>query len=308
MRVTITGGTGFIGRALARRLIEAGHAVSVTARQRPTDLDGSIAFAPWDVLSGDPPLEVIRDVDAVVHLAGEPVAQRWTAATKARIRASRVEGTRRLVSALSGLERCPAVLVAASAIGIYGDRGDAWLTEASPPGRGFLAEVAGAWERESAEAEALGVRVVRLRIGIVLGREGGALARMLPLFRMGLGGQLGSGRQWMSWIHLDDLVGLIVWALGVGALRGPVNAVAPEPVTNREFTRRLAAALGRPAWFRVPALALRLLYGEMGSVLLESQRVYPEAALRAGFTFRHAELSGALRDLLSGAAATAARL
>lgn len=299
MRVTITGGTGFLGRALARRLTEAGDAVHVTGRRRPQDFDPRVAFSLWDVMAAQPPRECLSGAEAVVHLAGETVAQRWTAAAKARIRASRVEGTRRLVAALASLERRPAVLIAASAIGIYGDRGDEWLTESSPPGRGFLAELAVEWERESAEARKLGLRVTLLRIGIVLGPQGGALARMLPLFRLGLGGALGSGVQWMSWIHLEDLVELMSFALREPRLEGPLNAVAPNPVRNAEFTRTLAAALGRPASLRVPAFALRLRFGEMASMLLESQRVRPQAALAAGFGFRRPELAPALEDLLS---------
>jgi uncharacterized protein (TIGR01777 family) len=301
MRVTLTGGTGFIGRALARRLLEEGHAVHLLARRRPEGTEPRAAFSVWDAAAGDPPLESLEHTQAVIHLAGEPVAQRWSEAAKARIRASRVEGTRRLVGALARLERPPGVLVSASAIGIYGSRGDEWLTESSPPGHGFLAEVVRQWEREAQAAEALGLRVVRLRIGVVLSREGGALARMLPAFRAGLGGRLGSGRQWMSWIHLEDLVKLILFAVRTPGLRGPVNAVAPHPATNAEFTRALAAALRRPAFWRVPGFLLRALFGEMASVLLDSQRVRPEAALAAGFRFRRPELAEALRDLLGRA-------
>jgi len=233
----------------------------------------------------------------VVHLAGEPVAQRWTAAARERIRNSRVLGTRSLVSALR--HQPPAVLVSASAIGYYGSRGDEVLTEASPPGPDFLGQVSVGWEQEARVAEKFGVRVVTPRIGVVLGRGGGALAPMALPFRLGVGGRLGTGKQWMSWIHLDDLVSLIEFAATNAALSGPVNAVAPNPVTNAAFTRELAAALHRPAIFPVPALALKLLLGEMSQMLLGSQRVIPEAALRAGFQFRFAEAGQALRQIFA---------
>jgi uncharacterized protein (TIGR01777 family) len=248
-------------------------------------------------MSGPPPAESLAGVDAVVHLAGEPVAQRWTAAARGRIRRSRVEGTRNLMEGLAKLLRPPRVVVCASAVGYYGSRGDEVLSEASLPGEGFLPEVCVAWEREAEAAGFFGARVVRLRIGVVLARGGGALARMLPPFRLGIGGRLSTGRQWMSWIHLDDLVGLIRFALENDSLRGAVNAVAPAPATNAEFTRALAAAVHRPAIFPVPAPALRLLFGEMAQVMLSSQRAAPFAAQAAGFEFRHADLRAALRDV-----------
>lgn len=290
-----------MGRAAAQRLSEEGYEVHLTGRRKPADAALRFGFSAWDVLKEDPPQECLT-ADWLVHLAGEPVAQRWTAAAKARIRASRVEGTRRLVEALARNSRRPEALVCASATGIYGARGDQWLTENSPPGRGFLAEVAQEWEQQAVAAEALGVRVVRLRMGVVLGRRGGALARMLPAFGLGLGARLGSGAQWMSWIHLEDLAELIAFALQQVRLYGPVNATAPQPVTNAEFTRALAAVLRRPALLRAPALLLRLLLGEMATVLLDSQRVRPEAALAAGFRFRRPELGPALAHLLRGGA------
>jgi uncharacterized protein (TIGR01777 family) len=215
---------------------------------------------------------------------------------KKEIRASRVQGTHHLVTALSTLKQRPMVLVCASAIGIYGDRGDEVLTEESPVATGFLADVCRQWESEADLAESLGVRVVKLRFGIALGRKGGALEKMLPPFRAFMGGRLGSGSQWMSWIHIDDIVGLIRWALG-NPLSGVVNATAPNPVRNLEFTRELGAALHRPAIFPVPAPALRALFGEMASVLLASQRVLPKAAEAAGYTFAFPELGAALQDL-----------
>jgi hypothetical protein len=272
--VTITGASGFIGRALNARLSAAGHRVETHSARSPRPLAIS---------------------DAVVHLAGEPIAQRWTVAAKRRIRESRVEGTRRLIAALPAP---PRVFVCASAVGFYGSRGDEWLTETSAPGADFLAEVSVEWERAAAEARALGTRVVSLRSGMVLGRGGGALARMLPAFRMGVGGRLGSGLQFTPWIHLEDLLDLVEFTLANEAVSGPLNAVAPEPATNREFTAALGRALARPAVLPVPAFALKALFGEMATVLLASQRVAPRAALDAGFEFRHPELSAALQDLL----------
>src|SRR6266700_1081504 len=280
MIIAITGGSGFIGRALANRLRGAGHSVtSISLRNAP----GPEAFAGCDV---------------VVHLAGEPVAQRWTAAARERILDSRIEGTRSLVKTLRS--QPPRVLVSASAVGYYGSHGDETLTEEAAPAADFLGQVAAGWEQEARTAEEFGVRVVTPRIGVVLGRGGGALARMLPPFRLGVGGRLGNGRQWMSWIHLDDLLALIEFALATPALSGPVNAVAPNPVTNAEFARELAAVLHRPAIFPVPAIALRVLFGQMSQVLLGSQRVIPEGAVRAGFRFRYENLGAALRQILGG--------
>jgi uncharacterized protein (TIGR01777 family) len=269
MRIAVTGASGFVGRATVARLAAAGHTVL------PMKLRENPAAPPCD---------------AVVHLAGEPIAQRWTAEAKRRIRESRVEGTRRLVESFRGAP--PRTLVAASAIGYYGSRGDEILTEDSAPGAGFLAELCVEWERAAAEARFLGVRVIQLRIGMALGRGGGALPRMLPAFRLAVGARLGSGRQWMSWIHVEDLAALIEFALN--SLDGPVNAVAPQPVTNAEFTRALASAVRRPAFAVAPAFLLKLLLGEMSDVLLSSQRVAPRAAESAGFTFRYPELRAAL--------------
>jgi uncharacterized protein (TIGR01777 family) len=278
MRVAITGASGFIGASLARNLAADGHSVAAIGRD-----PGALA--------------AIDGADAVVHLAGEPLAQRWTAVAKKRIRSSRIEGTRRLIDALRGLAKPPATLVSASAIGIYGSRGDEILTEQSFPGNDFLASLCVEWEHEAQAAANLGVRVVRLRTGMVLGRGGGALAKMLPVFRTGLGGRLGGGGQWMSWIHIDDLVALIRHAIDLPALGGPVNATAPNPVTNAVFTEELAAALHRSTFLPVPEFALKLLYGEMSEVLLASQRVVPVAAEAAGFRFRYPQLPPALRNL-----------
>jgi uncharacterized protein (TIGR01777 family) len=251
---------------------------------------------PWNPAQSEPPAESLRDVDAVVHLAGEPVAQRWNATVKARLRDSRVLGTANLVKAIGRLDRKPEVLVCSSAIGYYGSRGDEILTETSTQGNDFLAEVCAEWERSAAEAKAFGVRVVSIRTGHVLDPRGGLLKRILPPYRMGLGGKLGNGRQWTSWIHLEDMANLFQFAIDQ-PVSGPLNGVAPNPVSNAEFTRALAAALHRPAIFPVPKLALSILFGEMAEVILGSQRVQPERSQAAGFAFKYPELGPALENL-----------
>jgi uncharacterized protein (TIGR01777 family) len=274
-----------------------GHRLHVLSRHAGTNLPPNVSLSVWDALAGPPPEASLRDAEAVIHLAGEPVAQRWTAEGKGRIRQSRVQGTRSLVEALGNLSSGPRALVCSSAIGYYGSRADDVLTEASAPGTGFLPEVCVAWEGEAAAAEQLGMRVVRLRTGVVLDRRGGALERMLPAFRLGAGGRLGNGRQWMSWIHLDDLCEMFRFA-AEQPVRGAMNGVAPHPITNGDFTRALAAALKRPALLPVPAIALRLLFGEMAEVLLSSQRVLPKGAEEAGYRFRYPQLAAALADAL----------
>jgi hypothetical protein len=243
----------------------------------------------------------------VFNLAGEPVAEgRWTAERKRRIRDSRVLGTRNLVAGLAAQESRPRVLVSASAVGYYGDRDDEVLDETSSSGHGFLAEICVEWEREALAAERLGIRVVCVRTGIVLAPGGGALARMLTSFRLGAGGKLGSGRQWMAWIHLDDEVGILIHASQDARIRGAINAVGPRPVTNAEFTRALGHAIHRPAFLPVPMTALRLAFGEMSEILTASQRVLPREAERTGYTFKHPELAGALAAALTGAATSEA--
>lgn len=302
MRVVVTGGTGFIGRQLVRRLLERGHQVSVLTRDRGRAaplLPARATLREWDVQRALEP-DVVAGADAVINLAGEGVADaRWSASRKAAIRDSRVLGTRAVVRALGALAPAdrPRVLVSASAIGYYGDRGGEELDEASAPGAGFLADVCRAWEHEAGEARALGVRTAIVRIGLVLGRDGGALGKMLPPFRLGLGGRLGSGKQWMSWIHLHDLVELFRFALEEDRVDSVLGGVAPVPVTNAGFTRALGAVLGRPTLLPAPAAALRLALGEMSAVLLASQRVLPRAATRLGFSFRYPELEPALREL-----------
>ena len=298
MNITISGASGFIGRRLLKILSSAGHSLHVLSRHAGTNLPaGAGLLSLWDPMKGQPPRESLERADVMIHLAGEPVAQRWTAAARARIRESRVSGTRHLVEALSALPRKPAALICASAIGYYGSRGDELLNESAPPGSGFLPEVCVAWEREARAAEALGVRVACIRIGIALDSRGGALPQMLNPFRFGVGGRLGSGQQWMSWIHLDDLAELFRFA-AEHPVSGAVNGVAPQPVRNVEFTREIARALKRPALFRVPGLALQLLLGEMAELLLGSQRSVPTSAQAAGFTFRYPLLGPALADLL----------
>lgn len=310
MRVLVTGATGFVGRRLVERL-ERPVVLSRNPDSARRQLGDVIAHA-WNPEAGPPPAAAFEGVEAVIHLAGEPVAEgRWTAAKKRRIRESRVEGTRQLVAGLAELAQRPRVLVSASAVGIYGSQGETVLDETAAPAGDYLAEVCSAWEREALAATQLGLRVVNARIGIVLGPGGGALGKMLPIFKLGLGGRLASGQQWMPWIHLDDVVGLLLFAAEQEQATGPMNTVAPEPVSNREFTRVLAQTLRRPALFPAPAFGLRLGLGEFAQVLLASQRVVPRAAERWGYRFRYPDLAGALSASVgasSGAAATARSL
>jgi hypothetical protein len=294
LRIAVTGATGLVGGALTESLRAAGHRVDRIGRGAPRPGTTDIR---WDPGQGALDPRALDGVDAVVHLAGESVAAgRWTPARKTAIRDSRVAGTRLLAVTLAGLRPPPGVLLSASAIGIYGDRGDEALDETAAPGRGFLAEVAQAWEAATGPARTAGIRVVTLRIGMVLARSGGALGQMLVPFRLGLGGVVGDGRQPVSWIARDDLVGAIQHLLRAGQVAGPVNGVAPSPVTNREFTRTLARVLGRPALVPLPAPAVRLLFGEMGqALLLGGARVVPRRLLDSGFVFRHPGLEDALR-------------
>lgn len=298
MRVTVTGGTGFVGGRLVGQLLGAGADVQVLTRSLRANLPPQVGAHVWDSQAEEAPLASLTGSSAVINLIGEPVAQRWSPEIKRRIRDSRILSTRNLVKAISRMEHPPELLVSASAIGYYGSRSDELLTEESAPGEDFLGEVSRAWEEEAQAAEAFGVRVVRLRIGIVLGPEGGALQRMLPPFRAGLGGPLGSGTQWMSWVHIDDLVGMMLFAMQYPHIRGAWNAVSPNPVTNQEFTDTLARILKRPAFFRVPEFALRMLFGEGATVVLASQRVKPAAAEAAAFRFQYAGLHAALRHVL----------
>ena len=298
MTIAITGASGFIGRRLMKALSGGNHTIRVLSRHAGTNLPAGVKLYVWDPVKGAPPAESLDGADAVVHLAGEPIAQRWNDEVKQKIRDSRVAGTRNLAQALSDLSARPAVLICSSAIGYYGSRGDEVLTESSTPGIGFMAQVCAAWEQEAAAAESLGIRLVKVRTGVVLGENGGALPMMMRPFKAGMGGELGSGDQWMSWIHLDDLVGIMQHALD-NPMQGPVNGTAPNPVTNAEFTKKLAHTLGRPAVFPVPAFMLKTMFGEMSEVMLTSQRVLPKAAEAAGYQFRFPEVEGALQNILS---------
>lgn len=265
--------------------------------QAPPEFAQSACFR-WDPARELPPAEAFDGCQAVFHLAGEPVAEgRWTKAKKANIRDSRVEGTKHLVEALRELESRPRVLVSASAVGFYGSRGNEVLAESAAAAEGFLADVCRAWEAEALAAEDLGMRVVTIRIGLVLGAQGGALARMLPLFKLCAGGRLGHGRQWMPWIHVDDLASLFLFCAQSETLAGAVNGCAPNPVTNRQFTKALASAVGRPAPFPAPAFALRLGLGEFAEVLLASQRAVPDKAQGAGFQFKYPTIATALKGV-----------
>ena len=288
MRILVTGGTGFVGAPLCHALRGAGHTVRVVTRDPSLADETAVA---WDDVG-----QAMRETEAVVNLAGEPIAaRRWKDEQKRKIRDSRVETTRRLVAAMAATEPRPAVLLSASAIGYYGPHGDEPLDESAGPGSDFLADVCTAWENEALAAERAGVRVVRLRLGIVLAADGGALARMLRPFRAFVGGPIGSGQQWMSWIHRDDVTGLVVAALEDDRWRGAVNATAPEPVTNAEFARTLGRTLSRPAVLRTPALVLRLALGEMAEMLLTGQRVLPRVAEQRGYRWRYPTLASALR-------------
>jgi uncharacterized protein (TIGR01777 family) len=303
MKALVTGATGFVGPRLLR-LLDSPVVLSrdpERARRSIGGLAGRIVR--WDPMEGPPPPEAFAGIDVVYHLAGESVAEgRWTKAQKARIRDSRVVGTRHLVQGIDRAERKPAVLVSASAVGYYGDRGDEELTESAPPAHDFLGEVCVEWEREALAAERSGVRVVTARTGIVLGAGGGALAKMLTPFKLGAGGPLGSGRQWMPWIHVTDLARLYVHGAETESIRGAMNATAPHPVRNSEFTKALGRQLHRPAFMPAPYIGLRIVFGEFAQVLFASQRVIPKVALDTGFTFQYPELSAALREILAPAA------
>ena len=297
MKALVTGATGFLGRHLLPTLDFA----RVLARDpdRARAMPGVVEAVAWDADRAVPP-QALRDVDVVFHLAGEPIAGgRLTAARKQRIRASRVDGTRAMVAALRDAPSRPRVLVCASAIGYYGSRGDEVLTERSSRGADFLSQVCVEWEEEAMAARTLGMRVVCARIGLVLARDGGVLASMRPAFGLGLGGPMGSGKQWMSWIHVDDVVGLLRHAADRDDVEGPLNLVAPSPQRNTDFARALGKAVRRPAWVRAPAVALRVALGELAGLILGSQRVAPEKAQRTGYPFRFASLPSALADLLS---------
>jgi uncharacterized protein (TIGR01777 family) len=297
MKALITGATGFVGRRLVAKV--PGSVVLTRDASRAKSVLGDVNAYPWDASREKPPAAAFQGVDTIFHLAGEPVAEgRWNAAKKQRLRDSRVFPTRNLIDAVGALGLRPKTLVCASAVGYYGDRGEELLDETSPAGSGFLADVCKSWEQEAARGRDVGMRVVSVRIGVVLGKNGGALKKMLTPFKLGVGGVLGNGKQWMPWIHLDDLVNLLLFAADHTELEGPINGVAPEPATNREFTKTLAATLHRPAIFPVPEFAVRLAFGEVADVLLASQRVIPKMAQERGFEYRFGRLGEALKDVV----------
>lgn len=301
MRVIVTGSGGLVGRALVRSLLADGHSVTRLVRGGAQQFRApNSAAVEWDPDKGTIDAAALEGHDAAVHLAGEPIAEgRWDDAKKRRIMESRAKGTRLIAETIAKLEEKPRVLVSASATGFYGDRGDEVLREESASGGNFVSEVCREWEKGTLAASQASIRVVHLRIGVVFSGEGGALAKMLTPFKFGLGGQLGSGRQYMSWITLEDLVRVIRRAIDDESLRGPVNAVAPGAVTNEDFTKALGRVLGRPTFLAMPSFAARLAFGEVADeLLLSSARVEPARLKEAGFDFRHTEVEAALRSVL----------
>ncbi len=308
-RVTVTGATGLIGASLVAGLRERGAQVTVLTRdparaqaRLPHAGPGTgVEMVAWQPLEEPAPSSALEERDAVIHMAGEPVAQRWSAKVKDAIRESRVTGTRNLVEGLAHTSARPSLLLSSSATGYYGAHGEEPLDEDAPPGGDFLARVCVEWEGAAAAASELGTRVVQLRTGVVLDGAGGALAKMLPPFRLGVGGPVAGGRQYVPWIHAEDVVGMMLTALADERWSGPVNATAPEPVTNRAFSKVLGRVLGRPALLPVPGLALRALYGEMAEVVTSGARVMPAKALVLGYEFAHPQLEQALRQALAPA-------
>jgi uncharacterized protein len=301
VRVAVTGATGLIGTRIVRALQARGDEVTVLSRDalRARETLGDVDAHAWTPLDGPAPAAALSGRDGVIHLAGEPVAQRWTDGARRRIHDTRERGTRNLVEGLRAADPTPRVLVSASGVDYYGQTGDQPLTEESPAGDGFLARVCVAWEREAQAATGLDMRVVNVRTAVVLDASGGALGKMLPFFRLGIGGPVAGGRQYMPWIHADDIVGIYLAALDDESWTGPIIAAAPDPPTNREFSRTLGRALHRPAIAPIPALAVRLLYGDMAEIVTEGHRTAPTRLLEHGYAFRHTDLEEALRDALS---------
>jgi uncharacterized protein (TIGR01777 family) len=297
MKCIISGGTGFIGRHVVDRLLKDAHYVGVWSRKPGLDRRTAVATHTWDPLAGDPPLESLNGMDCVIHLAGEKVGQRWTPEIKKRIHDSRVLGTQRIVDTIEQVRHKPKILICASGVGIYGDRGDEILTEDSVPGTGFLADTCRAWEAEADRARRYGMRVVKIRIGFVLGEDGGALKKMVPAFRAFVGGKLGSGKQWMPWVHVNDVAEIFAHAVN-NEISGVLNATSPNPVRNSDFTKELAGTLGRPALLPIPPPALQLAFGEIAKHMLDSARAIPQNLTNAGFRFRYPELNAALGDIL----------
>jgi uncharacterized protein (TIGR01777 family) len=296
MKILITGASGLIGTALKKSFDEKGYEMLLAGRGKPKKANE----IEWDTESGFAEPENLEGTDAVIHLAGEPISSRWTEEKKKKIRDSRIQGTRSVVEALSGLKTKPKVLISASGIGYYGDRGDDVMTEMSGPGDTFLAKVCRDWEAEARRAEDLGIRTVLLRTGILLSKHGGALAEMLTPFKFGVGGVVGSGKQWMSWLALEDIIAIYNRVLEDESMRGALNAVAPNPVTNEEFTKALGSVLYRPTILPLPEFAVNLIFGEMGNaLLLDSTRVIPKRLEQAGFKFRFTDLTTAINHELA---------
>jgi uncharacterized protein len=301
VRVAVTGATGLIGTRIVGALQARGDEVTVLSRDalRAREALGDVDAHAWTPVDGPAPTAALSGRDGVIHLAGEPVAQRWSDDARRRIHDTRELGTRNLVEGLRAADPRPRALLSASGVDYYGKTGDQLLTEESPPGDGFLPRVCVAWEREAQAATELGLRVVNVRTALVLDASGGALGKMLPFFRLGIGGPVAGGRQYMPWIHADDIVGIYLAALDDESWSGPIIAAAPDPPTNREFSRALGRALHRPAIAPIPALAVRLLYGDMAEIVTEGHRTAPTRALEHGYAFRHTDLEPALRDALS---------
>jgi uncharacterized protein len=301
VRVLVTGASGFIGSTVCDALLARGDGVVGLSRnpQRARSTNPSVVWHAWEPTLERPPAAALEGVDGVINLEGEKINQRWSDDAKRRIMESRRKGTHNLIAAIAGLERKPGVLVNQSAIGFYGDRGDAMVDESVESGEGYDAEVVREWESAAGEAETIGVRLVIVRTGHVLDPSGGLLGELLPPFKLGVGGPLAGGRQYMSWIHIDDEVGILLWALDNDKVSGTVNSTAPNPVTNREFSKAIGRALGRPASVPVPGFVLDLKFGsEFGAVLRGGQRVMPRRALDLGYVFRYPDIDGALKHLL----------
>ena len=302
MRVLVTGATGFVGKVLVKQLLKANHEVVVLTRniaKAAITLGSQCRYYQWDNTTNDlPPKEAFAGVDGVINLMGETISKRWDEAHKKRIYHSRIDSTRRMVEAMASLEVKPKAFVSTSAIGIYGDRGTEDVTENSTLGNDFLAKVCKDWENEANKAKNLGLRVAIIRVGVVLGDGGGALAKMLPIFRLGAGGPVGSGKQYMSWIHVSDLADMYIDALTDSAVSGVLNGTAPYPATNAEFSKQLGKALHRPAFAPAPAFAMQLMFGEMSTILLEGQKVLPERFKEKGFRYNYPTLEIAIKESL----------
>ncbi len=299
MKIILTGATGLVGTALAKSLLAEGHTITALTRGEKKSKHEGLVFVRWNPVAGTIETEALEGCDAAVHLAGEPIAEgRWTDEKKRRIRESRVSGTRLVAETLAKLERKPEVLVSASATGFYGERGANVLTEESPSGEDFLSEVCREWEKATLAASEAGIRVVHLRLGIVISSAGGALQKMVTPFKLGVGGRIGSGAQFWSWIDIEDVVGAIKHSINNREVRGPVNTVAPNPVTNEEFTKTLGRVLGRPTFLPLPAFAARLALGEMSDALLGSQRVEPARLKASNYRFAYPDLEKSLRHAL----------